>query len=199
MPDASAPVTAVYKDDARSRVERVGADDGRARVRKRFTYSPLKQRLTWWIGRHPAQLERRAARRLDRLGVPVARVESVRPAERSAGGGGFAVEVVTAWSGPSLQQALREASADGHARLLEAVVPLVEGLLKERVFFKDLKSSNIVMGPGAPGVLEPRLIDAGSARRGGSPAQRARMLAMLRRTCVADGAEAAEVAAILPG
>ncbi|MEM6334075.1 MAG: hypothetical protein AAF823_12135 [Planctomycetota bacterium] len=185
----------VFKRDARSCVELMEDADGGRVVRKRYLHGRFKQRWTYRLGVHPGQKERRAAAWLERIGVPVVAVMEV---SRSGG----EVTVVTRWHGPSLDVALAEAGgaagAADRARLLSAAGALAERLIERRVFFKDLKASNVVLGPGWPGAVDARLIDVGSARRGLSGAQRRRMVGMLRATCEAAGAEPGEVAAALP-
>jgi len=190
MPSDDAHEPRVFKHDQRSKVTLLPAphDQGASRVVKRFVYSPFKQRLTYTLGLHPAQKERRAVRWLHRRGVPVVPILDLRPDHGEVDNHCFEVVVTTAYHGPSLQQALQEGNADTHGRLFAAVTPLVHALLDRRIFFKDLKVSNIVLGPEATETLDPRLIDTGSARPGLSTPQRERMLGMLRQTCQSAGA-----------
>ncbi|MEO0964859.1 MAG: hypothetical protein AAFY08_07035 [Planctomycetota bacterium] len=169
-----------YKHDARSRVWRVDHSTG-SFVIKRFEYSPLRQGLGQWLHLHPAGQEQRAAAWLAQLDIPVVPLLRSGWSQRKRC-------LVTPTHGPSLQHTLRHAPPAGHPRLLAAVAPLVRQLIDQRVFFKDLKASNIVLGPNAPDTLDPKLIDTGSARRGLSPTQRQRMLDMLHQTCQDAGA-----------
>ncbi|MEM1210512.1 MAG: hypothetical protein AAGI54_14725 [Planctomycetota bacterium] len=199
MPSDATTKPVVFKHDARSMVLLNEPSNGRpGTVLKRFLHAGFKQLLTYCIGLHPAQKERRAAAWLARRGVFVVPITDIHLGVGERGQPVFHVTLLTEYHGPSLQQALRDTPPDNHSRLLAAVAPLVRQLLDRRVFFKDLKSSNIVLGPDAPHTLNPRLIDVGSARRGLSADQRRRMLDMLRHTCQDDGADLNELDAHLP-
>ncbi|MEM0914952.1 MAG: hypothetical protein AAGK09_10125 [Planctomycetota bacterium] len=193
MSDTTPTDRLVFKQDARSRVEWTPMPGTPGLVLKTFLHSPLKQRFTYALGLHPAQAERRTAHWLEQLRIPVVPIQSIGVFRSAEGRATFRVHILTAYQGSSLQHALGKANRNDHPRILAAVAPLVRQLLDRRIFFKDLKASNIVLGLDAPNTLDPKLIDTGSARRGLSPTQRQRMLDMLRQTCLDVGADPASL------
>lgn len=174
----------VYKTDARSRVWRIDVNGGDGLVIKRFEYGAARQWLGLLTGTHPAQRERRANRRLRRAGFAVV------PIERHGVRGGKAW-LATRWAGRSLKQVIQtggRADAADRRRVGNAVADIAAGLIERGYFFRDLKTSNLIVDD-AGGV---RLIDVGAVRRSRRPDHVIRMLTMLDRTATEDGVRSRE-------
>lgn len=196
-PLPAAPITpddrhakAVYKQDRRSKVwlHAPAGDPVTALVVKRFEYAPWRQWLAGVLGVHPAQRERRANRRLLAAGLPVAPIvaQGRLPCR-------FGVRhwLATPPRGRSLQRLLRDPAPAPHARrraAVHAVARLTAQLMRAGVFFKDLKTSNILIDE----CDRVWLIDVGSARRMWTRRSAIRMLVMLDKTAAGDGASKAD-------
>ncbi len=181
---------AVYKQDRRSKVWLTPGtgDDPRAVVVKRFEYSPIRQRLAKMLGVHPAQRELRANRWLAAKGIAVAPILA-NGCQRA--GLGEKLWLATPVRGRSLQCLLREETPMPRSRrlaVIESVGRLAGQLLRGGVFFKDLKTSNILID----GASRAWLIDAGSARPMVLGGRADRMLTMLEKTAARDGARAVD-------
>lgn len=148
----------VFKEDARSRVWRVDAPDGRAWVIKHFVHAPWKQKLTARLGTHPAQREQQWHQRLAQNGLAVAPIEheGVYPDGTRW--------LATPYLGVSLYNWLRHCDPQRDARqrhdLTRQLGRLTGLLLAMRVQHGDHKASNVVLDDA--GVLH--LIDAGACR-----------------------------------
>jgi hypothetical protein len=171
----------LFKADARSRVWRVDTDAG-PRVVKRFEYRPLRQRGVALIGLHPAQIEVRRNRAMQRDGVPVVPVESAG-AERC--GIGIRSWIATPFAGTSLQHRLATATGAERAAQVDTASRLTIDLIRAGYTFKDLKPSNIVVDDEG----RARLIDVGCARRSVRPRAIERMLAVMLRVLSRDGVD----------
>lgn len=175
----------VYKQDRRSRVWRIDLDQAPAVV-KRFEHSPPRQLAAWLLGMHPAQVERRANRRLTRDGIAVVPIAAHGVV---AAGLGLKAWLATPWAGRPLVTLLAERPSGPHRRALAVAVGRLAGvLIALGWFFKDLKTSNILVDEAGA----VRLIDVGSARRRWTRGQAIRMLVMLDRTAERDGASRAD-------
>jgi len=146
----------VFKDDRKSRVWRVVDKAGDSWVIKRWKHAALRQRLQWWTGFHPAQVENRRHGELDRAGLPVQPIEAV----------GYQVGgvVVTRYRGVSLYNWLRTGGPrDAGARraMYQRLGALLGRMFAARVIFRDCKASNMLVDPDAGSLW---LIDVGSAR-----------------------------------
>ncbi len=141
----TADTTEVYKQDHRSRVWRIEASDGGSFVIKRYEFNPLRQKLGWLIGRHPAQREIRRAAYLSQLGVPVVPIiahgwDSKEGASRAW--------LVTPCTGRSLfhlfyHQELSD--PDRRGRILDMAGELTGELIRRGLFNRDHKASNILV------------------------------------------------------
>lgn len=169
-----------YKEDARSLVWRMAG----GHVAKRFVHSPVRQRATLLVGRHPAQLEWRANRTLRAAGVAV--VPIVDGGIERVGVGSH-VWLVTPWMGESLQHVIRDRAEGLRADAVLAAAALTRRLLEAGLVFRDLKPSNIVLD--AEG--RAHLLDVGSVRATRSPKRIAAMLAVMDRVLARDGADEA--------
>lgn len=179
-----APQVRIYKEDRRSKVWQIDTPAGPAAV-KRFEHSPLRQRLAMLVQLHPAQLEMRVNRRLAAAGVPVVPIVA---AGGQAAGLGVKRWLVTRVTGQALQRTLRDgASHDQQRQLALQVGELAAALVAGGWYFRDLKTSNIIVIAGAGA----QLIDVGSARKSRSRQKMLRMLAMLEHTAARDGVSAA--------
>lgn len=179
----------VYKHDARSKVWRIDAPDGRAFVVKQFTYSPIKQLLAELIGIHPAQRERRCYRHLLLAKLPVVPIVA-HGVKRS--GFGARYWLVTPYIGISLYNLFYEKHLDDTDQrecLLEAVGALTRELIAKRFFNRDHKASNILVD----GEGKPMLIDVGGVRRRRGKADDQRMLRNLSRNLADSGATEADL------
>lgn len=183
----SLPRTQTHKSDARSTVWQARTSAGRDIVIKRFEHSPIRQQLSRWLFVHPAQFEGRANARMLTQGI---RVAPVIASGWQRSGIGCRAWLATEYVGPSLQARLRDGSLrEAELRTVAAsVAALVATLLAGGWYFRDLKTSNIVLADDS----QPVLIDVGSARPLRSPRQREKMLAMLEETSLSDGMPADE-------
>jgi serine/threonine protein kinase len=150
-------ILTVYKnDDTRSSVW-LESDPNESYVVKRFENLPIKQWFLAILQIHPGQCERRAHTRLRNLGLPVIAIEQT-------GWQKGRYYLTTQPIGPSLSNALSrglyDQPTDRH-HLAVQLGQLTGQLLKHRLFFRDLKSSNILLT--AQNTL--LLIDAGSVRK----------------------------------
>jgi tRNA A-37 threonylcarbamoyl transferase component Bud32 len=176
------PRTQTHKSDARSTVWQVTTSNGQAVVIKRFEHSPLRQMLARWFHLHPAQREARVNARMLRQHIPVAPIMALDWQRTGLGCRGW---LATRYVGPSLQQHLRNGTLQGD--MLDAAVTrlaaLVARLIASGWYFRDLKTSNLVMAADG----QPLLIDVGSARPLRTISQREKMLGMLEKTSLGDG------------
>lgn len=182
----------VYKHDARSRVWRIDAADGRSFVVKRFEYSPIRQLLGFVLGLHPGQRERRRARHLKAAGLTVAPIIASGVQRR---GVGVCYWLVTPYLGTSLYHLFYQGEltdADRRERVLQAVGRLTGELIRLGIFNRDHKASNIVVD----GEDRPWLIDVGAVRRFRGVAGAVRMLANLCQTLAEAGATQADLALV---
>jgi tRNA A-37 threonylcarbamoyl transferase component Bud32 len=170
----------IFKQDRRSKDWLI--DDGdldQPVVVKRFMHSPIKQRLTWLLGLHPAQREIKAHQMLAELGIAVVPIVASSSFSESS-----AAWLATPYLGPTFQHVLAEGNAKhSWEQVIEAVSILVATLIQANIHNRDLKSSNIVIDNNA----RAWLIDAGAARTVDGVGQVARMLAMLEHTASNDG------------
>lgn len=181
---------AIYKQDRRSKVWLAPStgDDPEAVVIKRFEYSPIRQRLAKMFGVHPAQREARVNRWLASKGIAV--VPIIASGCQRVGLGGK-LWLATPKRGRSLQCLLREdlpLSGPLRQAVIESVGRLAGQLLGAGVFFKDLKTSNILIDEAG----QAWLIDVGSARPMVLYGRADRMLAMLEKTAAQDGTAVAD-------
>lgn len=176
--DESEPVH-LFKQDPRSRVWQIDSPDG-AVVIKRFEYSPPRQMLAAMFGLHPAQRELRANRMLQRRRFPVVPIVATG---RQWVAGGIKFWLATPMWGRSVQTLLRDPPRPRGPNI-SAVARLVHRLINDAVFFKDLKTSNIIIDDCGVAWL----IDVGSASRETLRRRLPRMLAMLDSTAQHDGA-----------
>ena len=175
------PESAVYKHDARSRVWRIDRPEGPVVV-KRFEHHPWRQRLALMLGRHPAQLEHRANRRLCDRGIRVAPIVDYGIEKAGLGARAW---LATRWVGASLQRRLVDRPDTGEAhRLIDAAAELTRDLLAAGLTFKDLKPSNMVIDVAG----RAWLIDVGSVRADVSPRAVERMLGVMDRVLARDQA-----------
>ena len=184
--------TRVFKSDERSRVWQVG--DGRsARVLKAFGDVSKGAKLKGLIGLHPAQVELRRAKQMRAAGLAVVPVEAAGTLDGKR-------VLTTPLMGPSLQALQADPSGenwpdDAHRRFaLDAVVELVNEMVRAGFVNRDLKTSNLVVGPDD--FRHVMMIDVGGARRSTDPAARRRTVAMLIQTMTADGYDDREVAGV---
>lgn len=150
------PAREVYKSDGRSRVWRVDAPGG-PMVVKEFRYWPARQVLGWLLRLHPGQLERSRVKLLGRLGVPVVPIVAW-------GWRGGRYWLASPERGESLQRMFKEgkfSDPGARRRMLRALGRLAGQLAGQGLYFRDLRTSNIVADEGG----ELRLIDVGSVRR----------------------------------
>lgn len=178
------PELDLYKEDRRSRVWLTDYD-GRRWVVKRFDHRRLKQWLTFALGLHPAQAERRRAVQLAAEGLRVAVPQAVLWR-------GGRVHVVTPHLGESLQREIGAGilrQVKERARVVEALAALVTQLIERQWFFRDLQPANLVYD-GAGGLW---LIDVGSVRPSRKGEHVVRMLALLLYTMRVEGATRADV------
>ena len=182
----------VYKHDARSRVWRIDAPDGRAFVVKRFEFSPFRQRLGHSLGLHPGQRECRRARQLIAAGLPVAPVLASGLQPRGAGLGYW---LVTPYLGKSLHNLFYHGEMtdpDRRQRVLDAVGRMTGELIRMGYFNRDHKASNILIDQED----RPWLIDVGAVRRSRNNAGACRMLANLTDTLSEAGATDVDIARV---
>lgn len=174
-----APEKHVFKEDQRSRVWQVEGPNGPLVV-KRFEYAPLRQSIAALLGQHPAQREVRANRMLQNLRVQVVPIVAFGRQRATIG---IRYWLATPKYGQSLDKLLVGPSHLDRT-ITDAVANLVQKLQTTRIFFKDLKTSNILIDHDG----QAWLIDVGSARTARSNQHLPRMLAMLDRTARRDGA-----------
>jgi tRNA A-37 threonylcarbamoyl transferase component Bud32 len=182
----------VFKADKRSKVWRITpAGMTRSLVIKRFEYGGFKQWVQHIFRSHPAQREARAAAALHKSEVPV-----VVPAGTGKAWDAEAVSIkyfiATPFMAPSLDRVMRGwkfTPFRAKIAIINAVGFTAARLVLAGYFFKDLKTSNIIVTDDNLA----RLIDTGCARRvGDAYAQMPRMLAMLDQTAKRDGASKAD-------
>jgi serine/threonine protein kinase len=174
------PPTTVYKSDRRSRVWRIASPAlQQDLVLKQWTHWPPRQQAARLLGIHPAQRERAINQRMRDAGLPVAPIVDHGWSRGRAW-------LATPWLGPSLCRLMqdRALSAPQRRELPRRVAALVARLIESRWFFRDLKTSNILVD----GAGKLWLIDVGSARRDPRSRHVTRMLRVLDDTAVRDGA-----------
>jgi len=170
-------VLAVYKFDDRRSTVWLEASESTTQVIKRFESSPFRQCFLALLQIHPGQCEKRAHAKLGELGLPVAAVQKMGWQDGKC-------YLTTPYIGPSLDIAIRAGDFEkpiAKQRLARALGKLTADLLKEQLFFRDLKISNILLSAEHQLVL----IDAGSIRRvwqRSLPACALRMFALLNET-----------------
>jgi len=183
----------VYKHDARSRVWRIDAPDGRSFVVKRFELSPLRQLLALLLLIHPGQRERRAYTWLHRSEIRVAQIIAVGS---SRWGLGVRYWLVTPYLGKSLHNLfLRGELQDQTQRekVLDAVGKLTKDLIDHRIFNRDHKASNILIDR----YQRAWLIDFGAVQSRYKLGGATRMLANLSQTLTQAGATPGDIARLL--
>jgi tRNA A-37 threonylcarbamoyl transferase component Bud32 len=182
----------VYKHDARSRVWRIDAPDGRAFVVKQFQYNPFRQLLGAALRIHPAQREQRTAKQLIAIGLPVAPIIA---SGYQRTGPGIRLWLATPHKGISLHNLFNQGhltDPDRRQRILQAVGQLASDLIQHNLFNRDHKASNILIDDQD----KPWLIDVGAVRRSSSHAGADRMLANLCHTLTQAGAPDADLALV---
>ncbi|MEM7627317.1 MAG: hypothetical protein AAF333_17100 [Planctomycetota bacterium] len=171
------PELRVFKQDRRTRVWLIEGGHGQRWVIKRFDHAPLRQTLTAALGRHPVQREVLWHGRLIDAGLAVV------PAFDLGADDAGRRHQATPYRGPTLYDLLREnppPAAKARHDLTRQAGRLTGQLLALRVFYRDLKASNLVVDDN--GTLY--LIDAGDCRGAkGTPllATALRMLARLNQ------------------
>jgi len=180
----NAPPAQVYKHDARSRVWRVDAPDGRSFVVKRFEYNAFRQLLGFLFWLHPGQRERRRCDQLQRLGIQVAPIVAAGICRR---GFGLGYWLVTPYLGTSLYHIFYDGELKDEGRrtrILDAVGKLTSELIRHRLYNRDHKASNIVIDQDD----RAWLIDVGAVRRVCGPSGEVRMWHSLDTTLAQAGA-----------
>lgn len=171
------PELAVFKEDRRTRVWRVEDGRGQGWAIKRFGHPALRQKLSAAFGAHPVQRETLWHDRLITAGLPVA------PAYDLGSDDAGRRYQATPYFGPTLYDVLRQdppPSAERRHELTRQAGRLTGQLLALRIFYRDLKASNLVVDEHDV----VRLIDAGDCRGAkGTPllATALRMLTKLDR------------------
>ena len=149
--------TAVFKDDRPTRVWRVDDRDGRPWVIKRFNHPAWRQRGLAAVGQHPVQRETAWHRRLIEAGLAVSPAFDLGFDDRGRR------YQATPYLGVTLYDLIRRTPALPATQrhdLARQAGRLTGQLVAMGVFYRDLKSSNLVVD--AAGTL--RLIDAGDCR-----------------------------------
>ncbi len=185
--------TQVYKHDARSRVWRIDAPDGRSFVVKRFEYNSLRQLLGYLVWLHPGQRECMQYHWLHRVGVRVAPIVASGVSRR---GLGLTYWLVTPYLGASLHNLFFHDELKDEARrqrVLDAAGKLTGELIRYRIFNRDHKASNIVIDR----YNRAWLIDFGAVQSRYKFGGVARMLANLSETLTQAGATPSDVARLL--
>jgi tRNA A-37 threonylcarbamoyl transferase component Bud32 len=181
-PYLTADAARVFKHDGRSRVWLVEASDGPVVV-KRFEYARWRQAAAAVLGLHPAQRERRAARRLIKADLPVAPIIAFG-AEWAVGGA--SLWLATRYVGPSVHEVLR---TDGASRaLLDAIATVTAALLRAGFVHRDHKVSNLLVDDAG----RVWLTDVGAIRRSRAAQARRRTLTTLSKTLREVGVSEAE-------
>lgn len=183
----------VYKHDARSRVWRIDAPDGRSFVIKQFEHSPPRQALAAVMGIHPGQREQRMAQRLLAADIPVAPIIA---SGQHRSGFSLRLWLATPLVGISLHNLFNEghlADPDRRARVLDAAGGLTGQLIHHRWFNRDHKASNIVLDEQD----QAYLIDVGAVRPSSGQAGASRMLTNLSQTLTQAGATPSDIARLL--
>lgn len=150
-------VVRVYKQDARRSSVWLESQAGDSYVVKRFEFSVLKQALLRLLHIHPGQCEWRAHTMLKQMDLPALPIDKL-------GWRAGRCYLLSQPVGPALNnmitRGLFDAPCDRH-HLAEQLGQLTGKLLARRLFFRDLKLSNILLSAQNTLVL----IDAGSIRR----------------------------------
>lgn len=179
----------VYKHDARSRVWRVDAPNGRSFVIKRFEFNTVRQALGRLLGIHPGMREIRQTRVLIDRGVPVVPIVASGVQRRGAG---VYYWLVTPYVGKSVFNLLYHGDlpdAERRAKVLDGVGRLTGGLIAKGFFNRDHKASNILIDAEGKALL----IDCGAVRRHGGEADSRRMLTNLTANLAEAGATEADL------
>lgn len=172
--------THVYKTDRRSRVWRLEGPHGPI-VIKRFEYNRLIQWLAALLLIHPAQRERRRNRQLIHAGF------SVPPVIGWGATRDGRFWLATPYQGPTLHRRICDRELDHPAcnrSIAEAVGQFVGRLVAGGYFFRDLKTTNIIVDDDH----RVWLIDVGSVRRLRSRQHVIRMIMLLDQTARRAGA-----------
>lgn len=178
------PESVLYKEDRRSRVWLVEDASQRRWVIKRFEHHTLKQRITAKLGQHPAQREATWHAKLIAAELPVV------PIVGHGADDGGRQWLITPWVGNDLVEWIKDGRLSDPAvrhDVTRQLGSLAGRLMQMRVFNRDFKARNIVIGSTG----KVWLIDAGGCRGGkGTPllAIALRMLKLMHRT-VADAAK----------
>ena len=182
----------VFKSDERSRVWQVGT--GRdARVLKAYGDTSLGGKLKALTGLHPAQVEVKRAKQMRGAGLAVVPIEAAGTLQ------GRRV-LASPLMGASLQALQADPAGDNWpddaARrfALDAVVELVNEMFRAGFVNRDLKTSNLVVGPDD--FRHVLMIDVAGARRSTDTAARRRTVDMLVRTMTTDGYPDREVVSV---
>ncbi|MEZ6190281.1 MAG: lipopolysaccharide kinase InaA family protein [Phycisphaerales bacterium] len=179
----------VYKHDARSRVWRIDAPDGRSFVIKRFEFNPIRQALGQLLRVHPGMREIKQTRLLIDRGIPVVPIVASGTQRR---GGGVFFWLATPYVGKSVFNLLYHgdlSDAERRAAVLDGVGRLTGELIAEGFFNRDHKASNILID--AEG--KPLLIDCGAVRWHGGKTDSRRMLTNLTANLAEAGATDADL------
>ena len=150
----------VYKHDARSRVWRIDAPDGRSFVIKRFEFNPIRQALGRLLGMHPGQRERRRCRQLQQRGLAVVPIFA---SGIQRAGYGLNLWLATPYVGISLHHLFyhgRLTDPDQRERVLCSVGQLTSDLIRRHLYNRDHKASNILIDQDD----RAWLIDVGAVR-----------------------------------
>lgn len=149
-------VVTVFKRDAKRSTVWLEANGSVEQVIKRFEASPIKQMFLALLQIHPGQCEKRTHNKLKAMQVPVVTVDTM------IWQGGKCC-LTTAHVGSSLDRAVMAgafSSPTTRHQLAKQLGQLTGLLLARKLFFRDLKLSNIVQGSNDALML----IDAGSVR-----------------------------------
>lgn len=179
----------VFKHDARSRVWRIDAPDGRPYVVKRFEFNPIRQALGRLLGVHPGMREIKQTGLLIDRGVPVVPIIASGIQRRGAG---VYFWLVTPYIGKSVFNLLYHGDLSDDQRraaVLDRIGRLTRGLIAEGFFNRDHKASNILIDAAG----KPLLIDCGAVRWQGGKVDSRRMLTNLTANLAEAGATDADL------
>lgn len=180
------PAVTTFKADDRSRVWLVRTPAGAETVVKEFEHSPLKQRLSLLLGRHPVQRELRGRALLAAADVPAVPVLDAGW-EPWCRGLGAAAWLATPLMGQSLARLLADSAAHDPRReaWMDAAADLAKRLIAAGLLLKDFKPSNIIIDNAG----SPWLIDTVAVFPSRDADRVGRMLAVMDRALAREGVE----------